>query len=81
MNVDDSVISRQPSVSSNDNKHATAAEDTSEDSDQNINSPISPGSLKNNNDAVSVINASNFNFSDESSAWLANTNQIYYFLL
>jgi len=62
MNVDSVISARQPSVSSNDNKRATAAEDISEDSDQNINDPISPGSLENNNDVVSIIIESNFNF-------------------
>lgn len=57
MNVDSVISAKQPSVSSNDNKRATAAEDISEDSllDQNINDPISPGSLENNNDVVSII--------------------------
>ncbi|XP_029176946.1 uncharacterized protein LOC114945028 [Nylanderia fulva] len=67
INVDDSMISRQPFVSSNDNTHTIAAEDISEDSDSNINGPIS-GNPENKNDTVSVIIESNFNLSDEISA-------------
>lgn len=72
---DTSVISRQLSVSSNNDKCATTAEDMSEDSDESVNDSNlldNPGGSAN---AVSIITASNFNFSNENLVCLANTNQ------